>query len=53
MKEEENITEYFERIDEIVNEIQGIGDDMEEREIVEKVLRSLLLSTNWTPAAKI
>ena len=25
MKEEENISEYFERIDEIVNAIQGLG----------------------------
>ena len=38
MKEEENISEYFERIDEIVNAIQGLGAELEEIEIVEKVL---------------
>ena len=30
MKEEENISEYFERINEIVNAIQGIGVELEE-----------------------
>ena len=40
MKEEENFSEYFERIDEIVNAIQGLGIELKEKEIVEKVLRS-------------
>ena len=35
------ISEYFERIDEIVNAIQGLGAEVEENEIVEKALRSL------------
>ena len=30
MKKEENISEYFERIDEIVNAIQGRGEELEE-----------------------
>ena len=46
MKEEENISEYFERIDEIPNAIQGIGVELEEIEIVEKVLRSLPMIYN-------
>ena len=41
MKEEENISEYFERIHEIINAIQGLGAELEEKEIVEKVLRSI------------
>ena len=31
MKEEEKISEYFERIDEIVNAIQGLGNNWKER----------------------
>ena len=46
MKEEENISQYFERIVEIVNEIQGLGAELEEKEIVEKVLRSLPMIYN-------
>ena len=34
MKKEENILEYFERIDEIFNAIQGLGEELEEKEIV-------------------
>ena len=34
MKEEENISECFERIEEIVNAIQGLGAEFEENEIV-------------------
>ena len=43
MKKEENISKYFERIDEIVHVIQGLGVELKEKEIVEKVLRSLLM----------
>ena len=46
VKEEENISEYFERIDEIVNAIQGLGAYLKEKEIVEKVLRSLPMIYN-------
>ena len=46
MKEEENISEYFERIDEILNAIQGIATKLEEIEIVEKVLGSLPMIYN-------
>ena len=46
MMEEENVSEYFERIDEVINEIQGLGVELEEKEIVEKVLRSLPMLYN-------
>ena len=46
MKEEENISEYFERIDETINAIQGLREELKENEIVEKVLRSLPMIYN-------
>ena len=39
MKEEENIGEYFLRIDEVVNSIRGLGGKLREKEVVRKVLR--------------
>jgi hypothetical protein len=41
MKKYENIAAYFLRVDEIVNEIIGLGEEIEEYVIVQKVLRSL------------
>jgi hypothetical protein len=41
MKEDENITIYFLRVDEIVNEIIGLGEEIKESVIVQNVLRSL------------
>ena len=41
MKEEENIAEYLLRVDEIVNAIRGLGGVIKEREVVDKVLRTL------------
>jgi hypothetical protein len=38
MKEDENIAAYFLRVDEIVNEIIGLGEENEEFVIVQKVL---------------
>ena len=38
MKEDENIAAYFLRVDEIVNEIIGLGEEIEESVIVQKVL---------------
>ena len=46
MKEEENISKYFERIDEIVNAIRGLGMTVEDKEIVDKVLRTLPMAYN-------
>ena len=43
MKEKENITEYLLRVDEIVNVIRSLGGEIKEKEVVEKVLRTLLM----------
>jgi hypothetical protein len=41
MKEDENIAAYFLRVDEIVNAIIGLGEEIKEFVIVQKVLRYL------------
>jgi hypothetical protein len=41
MKEDENIATYFLRVDETVNAILGLGEEIKESVIVQKVLRSL------------
>jgi hypothetical protein len=41
MKEDENIAAYFLRVDETVNAIIGLGEEVDESIIVQKVLRSL------------
>ena len=41
MKEEENIASYLQRVAEVANTIIGLGDDMPEEKVVEKILRSL------------
>jgi hypothetical protein len=41
MKEDEDITAYFLRVDETMNAIIGLGEEIEESVIVQKVLRSL------------
>ena len=41
MKEEENIVEYFHRVDEVVNSIRVAGEDITDKPIVKKILRSL------------
>jgi hypothetical protein len=41
MNEEENITNYFLCVDEILNTIVGLGEEVNETIIVQKVLRSL------------
>ena len=46
MKEEENIVEYLHRVDDIVNSIKGLGEKLDEKEIVQKVLRSLPMVYN-------
>jgi hypothetical protein len=46
MKEDENIAVYFLRVDEIVNPIIGLGEEIKESIIVEKVLRSLPMRFN-------
>jgi hypothetical protein len=46
MKEDEYIASYFLRVDEIVNVIIGLGEEIEESVIVQKVLRSLPMRFN-------
>jgi hypothetical protein len=46
MKEDENIATYFLRVDETVNAIIGLGEEIEESLIVQKVLRSLPMRFN-------
>ena len=41
MKEEENTAKYLLRVDEIVNAIRGLEGGKKEREVVDKVLRTL------------
>ena len=41
MKEEENICQYFERIDTIVNAVRGLGHNVLDDEVGDKVLRTL------------
>jgi hypothetical protein len=43
MNEKEDITTYFLRVDEVVNAIRGLGEEMDESLVLQKVLRSLLL----------
>jgi hypothetical protein len=46
MKEDENIVAYFLRVDEIVNAIIGLGEEIKESVIVQKVLISLPMRFN-------
>ena len=46
MKEDEDITAYFLWVDEKVNAIIGLGEEIEESVIVQKVLRSLPMRFN-------
>lgn len=41
MKEEENITEYFHRVDEVVNSIRATREELLDKPIVQQILRSL------------
>jgi hypothetical protein len=41
MKDEENVAVYLLCVDEIVNTIRGLGENVEEPMILQKVLRSL------------
>jgi hypothetical protein len=41
MNEDQNTTAYFLQVDEVVNNIKGVGDEANEQVFVKKVLRSL------------
>jgi hypothetical protein len=43
MNEKEDIATYLLRVDEVVNAIRGLGEELDESLVVQKVLRSLLL----------
>ena len=43
VKEDENIAMYILQVDETVNAIKGLGEEVDESIIVQKVLRSLLM----------
>jgi hypothetical protein len=43
MDEKEDIATFFFRVDEVVNAIIGLGEDLNESLVLQKVLRSLLL----------
>ena len=51
MKDEENISEYFERADNIVNAIRGLGVEVSDNELVEKILRTLPIIYNLNMSA--
>jgi hypothetical protein len=46
MKEDKDIVAYFLQVDEIVNQIIGLGQEIKESVIVQKVLRSLPMRFN-------
>jgi hypothetical protein len=46
MKEEENIVEYFHRVDEVVNSIRATGEEVTDKPIMKKILRSLPMRYN-------
>ena len=46
MKDEENISEYLKRIDNLVNTIKGLGVELPDDELVEKVQRTLPMTYN-------
>ena len=43
MKEEENIGGYLLRVYEVVNTIKVLGGELKEREVVDKVIRTLAM----------
>jgi hypothetical protein len=51
MKEDENMTAYFLRVNETVNAIIGLGEEIKEFVIVQKVLRSLPMIFNLNISA--
>jgi hypothetical protein len=46
MKDEENILEYFKRFDNIVNAFRGLGVEVSDNDLVEKILRTLPILYN-------
>jgi hypothetical protein len=44
MKDEENIFEYFERVDNIINSIRRLGVEVSDNELVEKITKNTTYS---------
>jgi hypothetical protein len=42
MNEDETVSKYFLRVEELVNAMKGLGEKFEESNLVQKILRSLL-----------
>ncbi|XP_059076911.1 uncharacterized protein LOC131876135 [Cryptomeria japonica] len=51
MKEDEVIATYFLRVDEIVNAIRGLGEDIDEKVLVRKLIRSLTMKFDFKISA--
>ena len=45
MGEEEDVVDYFQRVEEIVNTMKGLGEKMKPKLVVQKILRSLTPTT--------
>ena len=45
MGEEEDVADYFQRVEEIVNTMRGLGEKMEPKLVVQKILRSMTPTT--------
>ncbi|KAH9330786.1 hypothetical protein KI387_002894, partial [Taxus chinensis] len=41
MSDDESIVTYFLRVDKVVNTMKGLGEDVKEEVVVQKILRSL------------
>lgn len=46
MKEDENIAIFLDRVDDVVNSMQALGEEVKETLVVEKILRSLPMKFN-------
>ena len=41
MKEDDNIVAYFQHVDEIMNTLEGLGEPVDKKTIIRKILRML------------
>ena len=48
---EESIRDYFSRMDKLVNEMKNNGDDIKEKEVMEKIMRTLSTRFDYVVAA--
>jgi hypothetical protein len=50
-EKDESIHEYFSRMDKLVNEMKSNGDDIKEKDVVEKIMRTLSTRFDYVVAA--